>query len=70
MLKERKEKNILSESRKKFLEIIRKNKLDDVGVSILVKTFKDCGKNYLIYGVTGVGACKLMYLNRICPFGK
>ena len=31
---------------------------------------KDCGKDYLIYGVTGVGVCSQMYFNRICPFGK
>jgi uncharacterized protein (DUF4213/DUF364 family) len=38
MLKEYKEKGILSESRNKFSEIVRKNRLDDVGVSVLVKT--------------------------------
>jgi len=27
-------------------------------------------KDYLIYGVTGSGICKLMGLNRICPFGR
>ncbi|MFC1563107.1 Rossmann-like domain-containing protein [candidate division KSB1 bacterium] len=26
-------------------------------------------KDYLIYGVTGAGICKLMGLNRICPYG-
>ena len=28
------------------------------------------GKNYLVYGVTGAGICKLMGLNRICPYGR
>jgi len=27
-------------------------------------------KDYLIYGVTGAGVCKLMGLNRICPYGR
>jgi uncharacterized protein (DUF4213/DUF364 family) len=27
-------------------------------------------KKYLIYGVTGAGVCKLMELNRICPYGR
>ncbi len=27
-------------------------------------------KDYLIYGVTGAGACTLMGLNRICPYGR
>lgn len=27
-------------------------------------------KEYLLYGVTGVGICKLMGLNRICPFSR
>ena len=27
-------------------------------------------KAYLIYGVTGAGICKLMRLNRICPYGR
>jgi hypothetical protein len=38
MPKEYKENGILSESKHKFLELVRKNKLDDVGVSVLVKT--------------------------------
>jgi uncharacterized protein (DUF4213/DUF364 family) len=36
----------------------------------IIDYIKDCGKDYLIYGATGVGVCKLIYLNRICPFGK
>jgi uncharacterized protein (DUF4213/DUF364 family) len=27
-------------------------------------------KNYLVYGVTAGGVCKLMDLNRICPYGR
>lgn len=27
-------------------------------------------KDYLIYGVTGAGICKLVGLNRICPYGR
>ena len=27
-------------------------------------------KNYLVYGVTAAGVCKLMGLNRICPYGR
>jgi uncharacterized protein (DUF4213/DUF364 family) len=27
-------------------------------------------KDYLIYGVTGAGICKLMGLNRICPYSR
>ncbi|MFC1563490.1 Rossmann-like domain-containing protein [candidate division KSB1 bacterium] len=27
-------------------------------------------KEYLIYGMTGAGVCKLMNLNRICPYGR
>jgi hypothetical protein len=27
-------------------------------------------KDYLIYGVTGAGVCRLMGLNRICPYGR
>ena len=27
-------------------------------------------KDYLIYGVTGTGLCKLMGLNRICPYSR
>ncbi|HIJ67509.1 MAG TPA: hypothetical protein HPP87_12090 [Planctomycetes bacterium] len=27
-------------------------------------------KDYLVYGVTGAGICKLMGLNRICPYGR
>jgi uncharacterized protein (DUF4213/DUF364 family) len=27
-------------------------------------------KDYLIYGVTGAGVCKLMGLDRICPYGR
>jgi uncharacterized protein (DUF4213/DUF364 family) len=38
MLKEFKEGGILLESKDKFLEIVRRNKLDDVRVSVLVKT--------------------------------
>ncbi len=38
MLKESKEDGILLESKHKFLEIARKNRLDDVRVSVLVKT--------------------------------
>jgi hypothetical protein len=36
----------------------------------IINYIRDFRKDYLIYGVTGVGVCKLMYLNRICPFGK
>jgi uncharacterized protein (DUF4213/DUF364 family) len=27
-------------------------------------------KDYLIYGVTGAGICKLLELNRICPYSR
>lgn len=27
-------------------------------------------KDYLVYGVTAAGVCKLMGLNRICPYGR
>jgi len=27
-------------------------------------------KDYLVYGVTGAGVCKLLGLNRICPYGR
>jgi len=27
-------------------------------------------KSYLVYGVTAAGVCKLMGLNRICPYGR
>lgn len=27
-------------------------------------------KDYLIYGVTGAGICKLLGLNRICPYSR
>jgi len=27
-------------------------------------------KDYLIYGITGAGICKLMELNRICPYSR
>jgi hypothetical protein len=36
----------------------------------IIACIRDCEKDYLTYGVTGVGVCKLMYLNRICPYGK
>ena len=28
------------------------------------------GKNYLIYGVTAAGVCKLLGIERICPRGR
>jgi hypothetical protein len=28
------------------------------------------GKNHLVYGVTAAGVCKLVGLNRICPYGR
>ncbi|MCP4723574.1 MAG: hypothetical protein GY863_00985, partial [bacterium] len=27
-------------------------------------------KEYIIYGMTGAGVCKLMNLSRICPYGR
>lgn len=47
------------------------------GTTLVNGTFDlifDCvqnyGKDYLIYGVTAAGVCKLMGLNRICPYGR
>ena len=36
----------------------------------IMKCIKHYGKDYIVYGVTGAGICKLMNLKRICPFGK
>jgi uncharacterized protein (DUF4213/DUF364 family) len=36
----------------------------------IIACIRDCEKDYLTYGVTGAGICKLMSLNRICPYGK
>jgi len=36
----------------------------------IMETIQKFDKKYLIYGVTGAGVCKLMDLNRICPFGR
>ena len=47
------------------------------GTTLVNGTFDsimDCvqnyGKDYLIYGVTTAGICKLMGMNRICPYGR
>ncbi len=34
------------------------------------KNIKRHNRNYLIYGVTCVGICELLGLNRICPYGR
>jgi hypothetical protein len=34
----------------------------------IMRCVQNYGKDYLIYGVTGAGICKLMGLNRICPY--
>ena len=47
------------------------------GTTLVNSTF-DCimscihnyGKKYLVYGVTTAGICKLMGINRICPYGR
>jgi len=31
---------------------------------------RNCRKDYLVYGVTGAGICKLLELNRICTYGR
>lgn len=36
----------------------------------IVQCIDNYRKNYLVYGVTGAGVCKLMGLNRICPYGR
>lgn len=36
----------------------------------IINCIRNYGKEYLIYGVTGAGICKLMELNRICPYGR
>ena len=47
------------------------------GTTLVNGTFDsimDCiqnyNKDYLVYGVTAAGICKLMGLNRICPYGR
>jgi len=47
------------------------------GTTLVNDTFDaimDCiqnySKDYLVYGVTAAGICKLMGLNRICPYGR
>jgi len=36
----------------------------------LMRCIENHRKDYLIYGVTGAGICKLMGLNRICPYSR
>ena len=36
----------------------------------IINCVKHYRKDYLIYGVTGAGICKLMGLSRICPYGR
>ncbi|MCK4236836.1 MAG: hypothetical protein KAX38_06930 [Candidatus Krumholzibacteria bacterium] len=36
----------------------------------IMKYVHSNGKEYLVYGVTGAGICKLAGLNTICPFGR
>jgi len=36
----------------------------------IMDCIRNYGKDYLIYGVTPAGVCKLMGLNRICPYGR
>jgi len=39
-------------------------------IDYIMNCIRNHGKDYLIYGVTGAGICKLMGLNRICPCGR
>jgi len=36
----------------------------------IMRCIQNHRKDYLIYGVTGAGICKLMGLNRICPYSR
>ena len=36
----------------------------------IMRCVQNYRKKYLIYGVTGAGICKLMGLNRICPYSR
>lgn len=36
----------------------------------IMRCIQNYRKDYLIYGVTGAGICKLMGLNRICPYSR
>lgn len=36
----------------------------------IINCVRNYGKEYYTYGVTGAGICKLMGLNRICPYGR
>jgi hypothetical protein len=36
----------------------------------IMNCIRDYNKNYLIYGVTCAGICKLMQFNRICPYAR
>jgi uncharacterized protein (DUF4213/DUF364 family) len=36
----------------------------------IMHCIRNYGKDHLIYGVTGAGICKLLGLNRICPFSR
>jgi uncharacterized protein (DUF4213/DUF364 family) len=36
----------------------------------IVHSTRNYEKDYLIYGVTGAGICKLLGLNRICPYSR
>jgi uncharacterized protein (DUF4213/DUF364 family) len=36
----------------------------------IVHSIRNYKKDYLIYGVTGAGICKLMGFNRICPYSR
>jgi uncharacterized protein (DUF4213/DUF364 family) len=36
----------------------------------IIHCIRNYEKDYLIYGVTGAGICKLLGLNRICPYSR
>ncbi|MEW6375216.1 MAG: DUF364 domain-containing protein, partial [Thermodesulfobacteriota bacterium] len=36
----------------------------------IMNCIRNYKKDYMIYGVTGAGICKLMGLNRICPYSR
>jgi len=66
------------DGRKKADDLIRQSDVVLItGTTLVNGTFDsiiDCihnyGKDYLIYGVTAAGVCKLMELERICPYGR
>lgn len=35
-----------------------------------INCIRNCNKDYVIYGVTCAGVCKLMQFNRICPYAR